>query len=114
YGEKVLYGFTNNPTIDELKKITESLAARDRRDPLHSKPVDFTLQRLGLQHPASLSLQSDHPLDAKIEWLMRMDQATRKVSDKIVQVVTNGMQKCQQVEIFNSEGLHAKDERNYV
>src|SRR5690606_5009881 len=57
---------------------------------------------------------SDHPLDAKIAWLMRLDQATRAVSEKIVQVVSSGMQKCQQVEIFNSEGLHTKDERNYV
>ncbi len=114
YGTKVLYGFTNNPTLQELKKITETLAARDRRDPNTSNPVDFIFHRLGVQHPATLSLASDHPLDAKIAWLMRLDQATRAVSDKIVQVVSSGMQKCQQVEIFNSEGLHTKDERNYV
>lgn len=114
YGTKVLYGFTNNPNIDELKRITETLASRDRRDPLIDRAQDFTLQNVGINHPVTLGLSSEHPLDAKIEWLMRLDRATRSISDKIVQVVSSGMQKRQQVEIFNSEGLHAIDERNYI
>jgi TldD protein len=114
YGDKVLYGFTNNPNVDELKLIASSLAARDRRDPKHTKAVDFTLATPAIIHPATLSLASDHPLDAKIEWLMRLDHATRSISPKIVQVISSGMQKRQQVEIFNSEGLHVCDERNYV
>lgn len=114
YGTKVLYGFTNNPDAQELKRITESLAARDRRSPIHSKAQDFTSENAAKRHLATLGLQSQHPLDAKIEWLMRLDKSTRNVSDKIVQVVSSGMQRCQQVEIFNSEGLHVSDERNYV
>lgn len=114
FGSKVLYGFTNNPNVDELKRIAETLAVSDRKQQTSNKALDFITQPLNIIHTASLSLKSEHPLDAKISWLMRLDQATRSVSDKIVQVVSSGMQKCQQVEIFNSEGLHTGEERNYV
>ncbi|MBH46825.1 MAG: peptidase C69 [Halobacteriovorax sp.] len=113
YGTKVLYGYTNNPSADELKKIATTLAVNDQQAAKNG-PVNFINKPLSKVHKASLSLHSEHPLDAKIAWLMRLDQATRKVSEKIVQVVSSGMQKCQQVEIFNSEGLHIAEERNYI
>ena len=113
YGDKVLYGFTNNPDANELKRIASALAANDQRNAV-TKAQDFTNKNAFIRHFAKLGLDSQHPLDAKIEWLMRLDKATRSVSEKIVQVVSSGMQKRQQVEIFNSEGLHITDERNYV
>ncbi len=113
YGTKVLYGYTNNPSEEELKNICATLATSDKKEG-SKKAQDFTIPSLKKIHKASLSLHDPHPLDAKIEWLMRLDKATRSISDKIVQVVSSGMQKCQQVEIFNSEGLHTSEERNYI
>ncbi len=113
YGSKVLYGFTNNPTEEELKKIVTTLATTDKKSGI-KKLSDFTTKDLSIVHKATLSLHDTYPLDAKIQWLMNLDKATRAVSDKIVQVVSSSMQKSQQVEIFNSEGLHISEERNYI
>lgn len=113
YGSKVLYGFTNNPSQEELKKIISTLSAADKKSASNNLN-DFTTAKLSMIHKASLSLHQPHPLDAKIQWLMNLDKATRDVSQKIVQVVSSSMQKCQQVEIFNSEGLHTGEERNYI
>uniref|UniRef100_UPI00356867D3 TldD/PmbA family protein n=1 Tax=Halobacteriovorax sp. TaxID=2020862 RepID=UPI00356867D3 len=49
-----------------------------------------------------------------IQYLLKIDAAARKQSDKISQVTCGVLQRLQDIEIFNSEGLHVTDTRNYT
>ena len=52
-------------------------------------------------------------MDSKVAYLRAMDAAARAEHEKITQFVGRILQREQQVEIFNSEGLHAQDVRHY-
>lgn len=114
FGTKVLYGYTNRTDADELMRITKLLASQDLRDPsVESSPLNF--MSVHDQHPVVHGLRDKtaHE-DQKIAFFMAADKAARAVSDKINQVNLSNTQRMQMVEIFNSEGLHTKDERNYI
>ena len=113
YGAKVLYGYTNKTDEDELKRIMTELAAKNLRDPRvattafdYREPVDH--------HPASRVLSSDAEVDSKVAYLLKADAVARAASNLISQTRGVCRQKEQKIEIFNSEGLHTGDSRNYV
>lgn len=114
YGTKVLYGYTNRTDKDELLRITRALAAQDKRDPVATtnalnfmKSVDHHIAKNGLS-------QDSISMDEKIQYLLKIDAAARKQSEKISQVTCGVLQRLQEIEIFNSEGLHTADTRNYT
>jgi TldD protein len=113
YGTKVLYGYTNKTDKEELLRITSALAAQDKRNPLVTaaplnfiKTVDHHLAKMGLGN-------SSVSADEKIQYLLKIDQAARSQSEQISQVNAGLLQRLQNIEIFNSEGLHVTDSRNY-
>jgi TldD protein len=113
FGGKVLYGYTNQTDADTLKRIASSLAARDQRERINQlMSFDFTLPQE--RHPAKVILSKDAAIDSKVEYLLKADAAARAVSDSITQTRGYCMQREQMIEIFNSEGLHATDTRNYI
>lgn len=112
YGHKVLYGYTNSAQREELLRIVSLLTAKDRRAPqLAAKAFDFTLPSSA--HPILLPLAVDRHLDEKVAFLHTLDRHARQHSEKIVQCVGQVMDWQQEVEIFNSEGLHTHDLRHY-
>ncbi|EGS1996292.1 TldD/PmbA family protein [Vibrio vulnificus] len=113
FGHKVLYGFTNSTEESELKRVTSLLAAKDKRDQI-AQAGSLNLIRYQLQHVSHQPLSKDPYLDSKIAFLHQADLAARAQSDKITQFMGSVLQREQQIEIFNSEGLHIGDTRHYV
>ncbi len=113
YGTKVLYGYTNNPSAEEMMRILSDLAARDLRDPLVAMNA-FDYRDAPDRHPLKKALSEDPAIESRIAYLLKADVAARAASNLISQ--TRGM--CreveQRIEIFNSEGLHTGDTRHYV
>ena len=113
YGAKVLYGYTNKTDQDELLRITSVLAAKDLRDPVSTLQA-FNLDQIADIHPARKILSIDAETESKIAYLMAADRAARATGEQISQTRGSCLQREQCVEIFNSEGLHTNDVRNYI
>lgn len=118
FGHQVLYGYTNSTDKEELKRIATQLATgRSSASSNKTTAVNFSHPVNGHKHPVLSPLEgassSQIPLDAKVSWLLEVDRHTRALSPLIVQVSSNAAQKRQWIEVFNSEGLYATDERNY-
>ncbi|EHZ2846329.1 TldD/PmbA family protein [Vibrio vulnificus] len=113
FGHKVLYGFTNSTEESELKRVTSLLAAKDKRDQI-AQAGSLNFIRYPMQHISHQPLNKDPYLDSKIAFLHQADLAARAQSDKITQFMGSVLQREQQIEIFNSEGLHIGDTRHYV
>jgi len=113
YGTKVLYGYTNKTDQDELHRITSVLTAKDLRDPVSTLQA-FNLNQISDIHPARKILSVDAETESKITYLMAADRAARAAGDQISQTRGSCLQREQSVEIFNSDGLHTNDKRNYI
>ena len=113
YGTKVLYGYTNKTDADELRRIVSELAAKDLRDPV-TTTTTFDFMSRGDIHNARDTLTAGASVESKVAFLLKADQAARAASNMITQTRGGCMQREQAVEIFNSEGLHTQDVRNYI
>ncbi len=113
FGNKVLYGYTNKSDANELQRIASALAAKDRRDPVTTSHA-FDFMTFDNRHPAQLVLSNDFAIASKVDFLMAATVAAKKASDKISQTRGFCLQREQQIEIFNSEGLHVNDTRHYI
>lgn len=113
YGTKVLYGYTNKADAGELKRIATELAARDLRDPVTAASA-FDYRETSENHPASNILSIDSQVSEKVAYLLAADKSARAASNMISQTRGFCMQREQSIELFNSEGLHASDVRNYI
>ena len=113
YGSKVLYGYTNKTHQDELRRIVSALAAKDLRDPVNQiKAFDFN--QISDIHPARKILSVNAEIESKVAYLMAADRVARAAGEQISQTRGSCMQREQSVEIFNSDGLHTSDKRNYI
>ncbi|MDB4068844.1 TldD/PmbA family protein [Pseudomonadales bacterium] len=113
YGTKVLYGYTNKAEEAELKRIVSELAAKDRRDPRISF-TNFDYRRVEDKHAATRILSTDPEVGGKVAFLLATDKAARAASNMISQTRGTCGQVEQKIELFNSEGLHTGDIRNYT
>ncbi len=113
YGSKVLYGYTNKPEADELKRIMSELAAKDLRAPGISS-TSFDYRQIEDLHSAQRTLSIDSEVESKVAFLMAADAAARAEGNMISQTRGTCRQKQQNIELFNSEGLHTADTRNYI
>jgi len=113
YGSKVLYGYTNKPEANELKRIMSELAAKDLREPgISSRSFDYrTIEDV---HAAQRTLSIDSEVESKVAFLMAADAAARAAGNMISQTRGSCRQKEQDIELFNSEGLHTSDTRQYI
>jgi TldD protein len=109
-GEQALYGYTNSTDRDELLRITTLLGLRIGAKGNHSATINFET----LTYPKIPVIQ-DREIDAKykLSYLKKMDE-TLRVNDKVSQVMLNFMKKKQLIEVYNSEGLFATEERPYI
>ncbi len=109
YGEQSLYGYTNLTDRDELLRITKLLGERIGKK---NNPTAINFENLN--YP-DIKRISDKEVDAKykLNFLSNIDKRLRQDS-KTSQVILNYLQKNQQIEVYNSEGLFAAEERPYV
>ncbi|MCW8330230.1 TldD/PmbA family protein [Photobacterium sp. SDRW27] len=113
FGYKVLYGYTNSTDEEELKRVTSLLAAKDKRDQI-ANAAALNLSRYASKHQCQLPLAQGANLEAKIAFLKETDKSARGEDEKISQFIGRILQREQQVEIFNSNGLHIGDTRHYT
>ncbi|OAN11045.1 peptidase C69 [Photobacterium jeanii] len=112
FGHKVLYGYTNSTEEEELKRVTSLLAAKDKREQI-AQAGALNLNRYNSKHQCKHPLTKDTNLEGKIAFLRHANQAARDEDEKISQFIGRILQREQQVEIFNSTGLHIGDTRHY-
>ncbi len=112
FGEKALYGYANSVEAEELRRITRLLCALDQRK-TGNTATSLGSKKIHRGHKISKGLDTFHGTAEKIEYLKKLDLAARR-HDAIAQADLSAIQRWQQVEIFNSEGLHTQDERHYT
>ncbi|WP_158162419.1 TldD/PmbA family protein [Grimontia hollisae] len=113
FGHKVLYGYTNSQDEEKLKQVTSLLCAKDKRDQIaQAGALNFT--RPDERHPVIMPFSANNHVEEKIAFLKRVDAKARAQSDKISQIIGRIAQREQQIEIFNSTGLHVQDTRHYT
>ncbi|WP_325894407.1 TldD/PmbA family protein [Grimontia sp. NTOU-MAR1] len=113
FGHKVLYGYTNSLDEEKLKQVTSLLCAKDKRDQI-AKAGALNFTQHDDRHPVSMPFSANNHVEEKIAFLRRVDAKARSQSDKISQIIGRIAQREQQIEIFNSTGLHVLDTRHYT
>jgi TldD protein len=112
---KVLYTYSNSTDKNDLLSVIELLCASDtinKRIDNSFISIDKNINQKIINSRDSLSINPN--LKAKVNLLQFIDKTSRDYSDNIIQVNTSILQRQQNIEIFNSEGLHILDERNYT
>lgn len=113
FGHKVLYGHTNSKDEEQLKRVVSALCAQDLRDQL-ILPVSFMRPVNRNSHPALEGFSADSRVEEKIAFLRKIDERARNHSNKITQVISRVLQREQNIQIFNSQGLETSDTRHYT
>jgi TldD protein len=111
-GRRILYGYTNHTAQEELLRVISLIAAQLKTQG-NERTTAFTKQDLADRHPVQFPLSKSSNIDSKVNFLTKMDAAARAEHQHIQQFVGRVLQREQQVEIFNSDGLHAQDTRHY-
>lgn len=112
FGQQSVYGYTNISERDELLRILALLCAMDKRQG-SGQAQPFMVQKAVERHKVSRGLDCDPNYEEKINFLMRIDRAAR-ASKSIAQVDIGTLQKWQNIQVFDSEGLAMQDERHYI
>ena len=110
HGEQALYGFTNSTEREELLRITTLLGSRIGKGPKLAAPLNFEK----LVYPKIPTI-TDREVDIKykLSFLKKIDDRLR-TDQKVSQVMLNYSKKKQLIEIYNSDGLVATEERPYI
>lgn len=108
-GEQSLYGYTNSTEKDELLRIATLLGSR-----LGKKGNPSMINFEKLNYP-KVPVINDKEVDAKyrVAFLKNVDERLRSDS-RTAQVMLSLIRKKQVIEIYNSEGLYAMEERPYI
>lgn len=108
-GEQSLYGYTNSTEKDELLRIATLLGSR-----LGKKGNPSIINFEKLNYP-KVPVINDKEVDAKyrVAFLKNVDERLRSDS-RTAQVMLSLIRKKQVIEIYNSEGLYAMEERPYI
>ncbi len=109
HGEQALYGYTNSTEREELLRITKLLGAR-----IGKPGKETSLNFETLKYP-KIPIIKDLEVDVKhkLAHLKKIDDVLRSDA-RTAQVILNFSKKKQIIEIYNSEGLFATEERPYI
>lgn len=115
FGTQVLYGYANQKEREELLRIVSALCANHKRQTVNSAQFSELSGLKSVSEWSKAKYGLDHPydLEKKIAYLSQIDKSARKTS-LISQVDSNVIERLQEIEIFNSEGLHTSANRNYT
>jgi TldD protein len=110
YGTKALYGYTNSMDKDELISLTRLLAEQYKKNKSDIKSLNFKSKKFETIKSVK---DLDTSLEEKIKKLHEIDQKTRKQNTFISQVNVGLFLRQQEIEVFDSVGLHITDMRPY-
>ena len=111
FGDQYLYAYSNSHLEKDLIKLVQLLAYQ-KKNP-QSKNFQFNEQNI-LSYPHVGSLPSaNYPLTEKVNKLLVLDSLCRRKSEQIKQVNIGMLERIQEVEIFNTDGLLAYERRPY-
>lgn len=110
YGQQALYGFTNSTEREELLRITALLAARIGKSNVPHGPLNF--EKLTYSKIPVLQ-DKDVTAKDKVHFLKNID-AILRADHKTSQVILSYINRKQLIEVYNSEGLFATEERPYI
>lgn len=111
YGETAIYAFTNDLSEKSLLAAADAVkkAAKGKSK---IKAIDLTKFEFENKNPIEIP-NNTVPKKYKIDFIRKINEASRNYSAQISQVDITFNEKMQNVIIINSEGLWAEDARNY-
>lgn len=112
YGTTAIYAYTNDLGEAALLDAAHAVAKAASSDQI-LRPIDLTVAKIDNIHPVIEAVDSV-PKQEKVEFIRKINKASRNYSDLITQVDVNLTERIQNVLIANSEGLWAEDQRNYA
>jgi TldD protein len=109
FGEQALYGYTNSTDREELLRITTLLGTRIGKK---NNPASINFERLNYR---KIPVINDQEVDAKyrLNFFQTIDQKLRDDA-RVAQVMLNFTRKKQLIEVYNSDGIFATEERPYI
>lgn len=110
-GDSTYFGYVDSWSEEELMRLADSVsqaAAEDSREPAALDTVRWSPGHTILRRPEVV------PVDRKAELLRSCDEVARQRGPEVQQVTASYAESRRQVEIFNSEGLAAGDDRTRV
>jgi TldD protein len=113
YGNTAAYAYSDDLSEEALAEAASAASAAARGTNEARVTVDLTRSESSLQFPIERSFDTMSPAD-KAAILRRMDQAARAYSPHIIQVSASYNQTRRRVWIYNSEGLWAEDDRQFL
>lgn len=111
YGNTAIYAYTNDLSQDSLLKAADAVS-KAIKGKNNKKIMDFTKLQFDNIHPIEIANDTVNKQD-KIDFIRKVNQASKGYNESISQVVINFIEKMQHVLIANSEGLWTEDDRNY-
>lgn len=112
YGTKVLYGYTNSRSLDDLCRIVDQLCVNDKKPAVQTLPTQMN-QVMGAPSYLMGNPPVQPSLKETINFMMEVDKHTRQIDQRFSQVKIYALKRLQEIEIFNSEGLHVNESRPY-
>lgn len=110
FGTKAIYGYTNSDSEKDLIALTRRLAEQFSKK-TEAKTISFQSKDYQVINAIA---DKEKPLIEKVARLKELDSKIRKQSEYIQQVNLSFYQRSQEVEIFDSEGLHMRETRPYI
>ncbi|MGE4130572.1 MAG: TldD/PmbA family protein [Bdellovibrionales bacterium] len=107
-GTRQVYTFTNNLSEEGLLRATENAASALKAG---GRGPSAVLPQAGPSQATSKKITDS---DENWKRLKQMDEAARGTGSLITQVEGNLVEVRKQVQVFNSEGVHRSDQRNYL
>jgi len=108
---KTYYGFTNRLTQESIKELIERISAAAAAE--REAVIDFTEKETRYEKIVE-GLSFEIPVEKKVEYLKRANDAARGISDRIKQVTAVLRDQIQEVVIVNTEGEIVEDLRPRV
>lgn len=112
YGTTAIYAYTNDLSETALLNAADAVSKAAKSGNI-LKSIDLTIRKFDNIHPVIEAANSVSKQE-KIEFIRKINAASRNHSKLITQVDIGLSEKTQNVLIANSEGLWAEDQRNYV
>ncbi|MCK5051256.1 MAG: TldD/PmbA family protein [Candidatus Cloacimonetes bacterium] len=111
YGHTAIYAYTNDLSEEALLAAADAVSKAAKSGNIIAS-IDLTKKEIANIHPIEILNNTISKKD-KIDFIKKVNEASRGYSDQISQVDIRFMEKNQHVMIANSEGLIVEDDRNY-
>ncbi len=111
YGKTAIYAYTNDLSEKSLIAAADAISKAVKGNKIITA-IDLTKTTVKNIHSVLIPNNTIAKKD-KIDFIRKVNEASRGYSDLITQVDVNFLEKMQNVMIANSEGLFVEDSRNY-